>query len=54
MYARLLKAEETVESLRQEMERLERENGHNAAKVLMFERCPMRSDCPFIQGQKSV
>jgi cell division protein FtsB len=47
MYARLIKAEETVEELRQEMERLERENGHNAAKVSMFERCPKRQDCPF-------
>jgi cell division protein FtsB len=47
MYARLLKAEETVEELRQEMERLERENGQNSAKVSMFERCPKRQDCPF-------
>lgn len=52
MYARLLKAEETVESLRQEMEKLERENGHNEAKVLMFERCPRRLDCPFSRTQE--
>jgi predicted RNase H-like nuclease (RuvC/YqgF family) len=47
MYARLVKAEETVEELRQEMERLERENGQNSAKVSMFERCPKRTECPF-------
>jgi len=47
MYARLVKAEETVEELRQEMERLERENGQNSAKVSMFERCPKRLECPF-------
>ena len=47
MYARLVKAEQTVEELRQEMERLERENGQNSAKVSMFERCPKGTECPF-------
>lgn len=47
LYSRLLKAEQTVEDLRQEMERLERENGSNAAKVSMYERCPKRVECPF-------
>lgn len=45
-YSRLLSAEETIEELRKEMERLERENGSNAAKVSMFERCTQK-ECPF-------
>lgn len=49
MYTRLVKAENTVEELRTELERLERENGGNAAKVSMFERCPKRQECPFVQ-----
>lgn len=47
LYARLLKAEETVEGLRQELEKLERENGSSSAKVAMYERCPKGGECPF-------
>jgi len=47
LYARLQKAESTVEELRQLIEGLYRENGEQAAKVEMFERCPKRLDCPF-------
>lgn len=47
LYARLQKAESTVEELRQMIEGLNRENGEHAAKVEMFERCPKRLDCPF-------
>ncbi len=47
LYERLLKAEQTVENLRIEMERLERENGEKSAKVEMFNRCPKMAECPF-------
>lgn len=47
MYARLVKAEATLELLRIEHEKLEAENGRNSAKVSMYERCPRRADCPF-------
>lgn len=47
LYARLQKAETTVEELRQLIEGLNRENGEHAAKVEMYERCPKRLDCPF-------
>lgn len=47
LYGRLLKAEATVEGLRQELEKLERENGSSSAKVAMYERCHRRQDCPF-------
>lgn len=47
LYARLQKAESTVEELRQLIEGLNRENGEHAAKVEMYERCPKRLDCPF-------
>jgi cell division protein FtsB len=48
-YARLLKAEEVIEELRQEMERLERENGRHSAKVEMYEQCPQKNACPFFR-----
>ncbi len=47
LYVRLETAEQTVEKLRQEMEKLERENGEKSAQVAMFSRCPKRADCPF-------
>lgn len=47
LYQRLTKAEETVEELRKELERLEHENGRHSAKVEMFQRCPQRQNCPF-------
>jgi hypothetical protein len=47
LYSRLQKAENTVEELRKILESLQRENGEQAAKVEMFERCPRRSECPF-------
>lgn len=46
LYERLTKAESTVEALRVEMEKLERENGEQAARVKMYERCS-RDGCPF-------
>jgi cell division protein FtsB len=46
-YSRLIRAEHTIEELRQEMERLERENGRHSAQVEMYERCPQKASCPF-------
>jgi cell division protein FtsB len=48
-YSRLIRAEETIEELRQEMEKLERENGRHSAKVEMYEQCPQRQACPFFR-----
>lgn len=47
MYARLVKAESRVEELSSEVECLQRENGHSAAKISMYEKCPKRGECPF-------
>ena len=54
LYERLQKAEETVESLRLEMENLERENGEKTAQVEMFNRCPKRAECPFAFQHPSI
>lgn len=51
MYARLIKAEERLQEVQSELENLHRENGHNAAKVSLYERCPRRVDCPFYHEQ---
>jgi cell division protein FtsB len=47
MYARLVKAEERVSELQNEVEVLQRENGHSSATVEMFRKCPKRKECPF-------
>lgn len=54
MYARLQKAEARVDELQTEVEQLQHENGHNAAKVSMFERCRQREQCPFYNGPDLV
>jgi hypothetical protein len=50
LYARLLKAEATVEELRKLHENLKEDHGQASAKVEMFERCPKRVECPFFNA----
>jgi len=47
LYARLVKAEETVEALRLAHEELQRMHGEAEGKVGMYERCPRKHECPF-------
>jgi len=47
LYGRLLKAEETVETLRLAHEELQHEHGEAAGKVGMYQRCPRKQECPF-------
>lgn len=49
MYARLVKAEERVDELQSELTVVQRDLGHSAAQVQMFQRCPRRTECPFFQ-----
>jgi hypothetical protein len=54
LYARLIKAEETVEELRKLHENLKEDHGEASAKVEMFERCPKRIECPFFNAKQQA
>ena len=54
LYARLIKAEQTVEELRKLHENLKEDLGEASAKVEMFERCPKRAECPFYKAYSNA
>ena len=54
LYARLLKAEATVELLRIAHEQLQREHGEAEGKVGMYQQCPRKQDCPFFSSTPTV
>ena len=54
LYARLLKAEATVEVLRMAHEQLQREHGEAEGKVGMYQQCPRKKECPFFSSAATV
>jgi len=54
LYARLVKAEKEVEELRDEVAKLEHENGRSSAMVEIFRRCPQRNACPFYNNEPVI